>query len=69
MISLSFIVVIIITAYVAYLCSTNRKTNPYNKPALKLKKSSSYRAVMFKYSRKLWEMIHGWSQNTLKNKK
>ena len=39
--SISFIGVIIITAYVAYLCSTNRKTYPYKSPAppLKLKES------------------------------
>ena len=40
MISLSFIGIILLTAYVACLCSTNRKTEPYKSPALKLKKSS-----------------------------
>jgi len=37
---ISIISTIVLTAYVACPCSTNRKTDPYKSPALKLKKSS-----------------------------
>ena len=38
---ISFIGTIVLTAYVTRLCLTNRKTDPYKTPIIKLKKSSN----------------------------
>ena len=54
---ISIIGTIILSAYVACLCLTNLKTDPYKSPAFKLKKFTPLYIVTFQFLGKLREYL------------